>query len=510
MTHNSVAAVCIDIEHLLKPPQIEDLRRISGTADFGAAAYRALGLDATTSDTAPLLLRAPPELLDLPWSSLNNGHEYIVFRRPFALVTTVAPPPPPIKQGPLRILLTSEAASDASFDDDLFLQRFADSQNLGLVQRQEPAVNYTVQHGASERKLFSLIEGARDNGAPFHIWHHVGDVRTEAAGLVFQLSKGQELKPVLLQRLLKLLCDDEFDLRLLLVHTPSVDSRLLAGLAATEAPAAALVRFAPKSGEMVCGLYQHLLTDDLAVAAQRARQECRRGSPHDNSWAALEIVTRTQPLLLIDAAWHAHWRQARGRSGERQRFLFLRANPMDDVPSPLPLDQELRRINEALQWRGTQFEKREQGALQLSDLSRVLNEFHPHLLHFSGHGLQDGVIVLETSDSKPVFVQPEQFAAIVGQFAEIRCVVLNACYSTHLADRLKQSGCVVIGMNDEVSDNAAISFATGFYRALAGGDSVALAFEKAKAEIIAVGAGRDAAMPQISDYEAARGITFFH
>ena len=100
MTHNSIAALCIDIQHRISPPQIDELRRVSGTADFGAIAFKALGLDATTDDTAPLLLRVPPQLLDLPWNRLHDGNQYVALQRPFVLVLTEAAPPPPARPAP--------------------------------------------------------------------------------------------------------------------------------------------------------------------------------------------------------------------------------------------------------------------------------------------------------------------------------------------------------------------------------------------------------------------------
>jgi hypothetical protein len=65
----------------------------------------------------------------------------------------------------------------------------------------------------------------------------------------------------------------------------------------------------------------------------------------------------------------------------------------------------------------------------------------------------------------------------------VRLVVLNACYSSKLADLLVEQIDCVIGMTDEVSDEAAILFAQTFYSALFDGVSVSRAFQTSSAAV---------------------------
>ncbi len=64
-------------------------------------------------------------------------------------------------------------------------------------------------------------------------------------------------------------------------------------------------------------------------------------------------------------------------------------------------------------------------------------------------------------------VQPSALAALFEQFAhQVNCVLLNACYSDTQAIAIAKHIKYVIGMNREISDEAAIAFAIGFYQAL--------------------------------------------
>ena len=65
----------------------------------------------------------------------------------------------------------------------------------------------------------------------------------------------------------------------------------------------------------------------------------------------------------------------------------------------------------------------------------------------------------------------------------IRCVVLNACYSATQAKAIAQHIDCVIGMSKAVGDQAAISFAGSFYQALAYGRDLQTAFDLGCLEI---------------------------
>ena len=65
----------------------------------------------------------------------------------------------------------------------------------------------------------------------------------------------------------------------------------------------------------------------------------------------------------------------------------------------------------------------------------------------------------------------------------IRCVVLNACYSEGQAEAIAQHIDCVVGMSRAISDPAAMGFATAFYQALGYGRDVKTAFDLGCAQI---------------------------
>jgi hypothetical protein len=160
------------------------------------------------------------------------------------------------------------------------------------------------------------------------------------------------------------------------------------------------------------------------------------------------------------------------------RILFLAANPKDTIP--LRLGEEIRAIDQALQQARfrDRFELEQQWAVRVSDLQGHLLRYQPDIVHFSGHGSPANQIILEDDDGAS---QPVPASALSRLFAvlkdNIRCVVLNACYSAEQAHAIASSIDCVVGMSDAIGDEAAARFAAAFYQALAFGRSVRTAFD---------------------------------
>lgn len=149
------------------------------------------------------------------------------------------------------------------------------------------------------------------------------------------------------------------------------------------------------------------------------------------------------------------------------RILFVSANPVDT--DPLQLGEEFREIQSKLRSSDSRanFALRSAWAVRPDDLLQQMNEFRPHILHFSGHGSNAGEIMLQDSSGKTQTVSPAALSALFENFREwLRIVVLNACYSNTQADALLDSADIVIGMKSAIGDKAAILFASAFYRAL--------------------------------------------
>ena len=160
------------------------------------------------------------------------------------------------------------------------------------------------------------------------------------------------------------------------------------------------------------------------------------------------------------------------------RILFLAANPKD-TPS-LRLDEEIRGIDTAL--RGADFRDRfdikQQWAVRVADLQNHLLRYKPDIVHFSGHGSSTSEIVLEDITGNSHIVPARALSQVFSILKDnIRCVVLNACYSQQQAQAIAEHIDCVIGMSQAVGDIAAVSFAAAFYQALGYGRNVKTAFD---------------------------------
>ncbi len=67
--------------------------------------------------------------------------------------------------------------------------------------------------------------------------------------------------------------------------------------------------------------------------------------------------------------------------------------------------------------------------------------------------------------------------------SDVRCVVLNACYSKVQAEAIARHIPHVAGMSQAIDDQAAIVFSTAFYDALGAGENVPFAYEYACSSI---------------------------
>jgi hypothetical protein len=160
------------------------------------------------------------------------------------------------------------------------------------------------------------------------------------------------------------------------------------------------------------------------------------------------------------------------------KVLLLAANPLNT--DRLRLDEEFRAIDQALQSANyrDKFDLNPHGAVRISDLAGLLLRYQPHIVHFSSHGSVMGEIMLEDDRGKAQPVPSESLSRLFSVLKDnIRCVVLNACYSEKQALAIAQYIDYVIGMSRSISDNAAIDFATAFYQAVGYGRDLKTAFE---------------------------------
>ncbi|MEV4508269.1 TIR domain-containing protein [Dactylosporangium sp. NPDC049525] len=177
-------------------------------------------------------------------------------------------------------------------------------------------------------------------------------------------------------------------------------------------------------------------------------------------------------------------------SGDRIRIVLLAANPRGTGQlgtGQLAIDVEAREIAEQLLLSRDRdrFDLITCWAVRPTDLLQHLNRHIPQILHFSGHGLRPGEIVLTADDGTG---RPVDAAALGELFRvagdKIRVVVLNACWSAVQARAIGQHVDYVLGMRKPITDQAATVLAAAFYSALGFGRTVPEAFEQATAALL--------------------------
>jgi hypothetical protein len=411
--------------------------------------------------------------------------------------------------GPLRILLTMTAdrqhAALGVAIDRWIDQLERRSAGQVLVRRVRVTAGYQ-----------QLLRVFRQVLSPFHLWQHVGPC---APGLDLEL--GKERVQV---------CD----LNMLLAEQPAACCMVLATHAQAP-PASVLSQLqAPfvlwqsarpgraEDLELLHGFYTRLLTHDLAVAATLGQLEtCTQGGS-EGVGGSLSLLARTTHLFAGPPRL-ARLRRPRTQAQAqlpRATLLVLKANPPVEMSAMvgLRIEQEVNQIRGVLRENSGMVDLREAGAVRLPDLSRYLQRYLPVLLHFSGHGTPEEELVLEKYTSPEelqggMYLSAVEAAAyvayvdiariLVAYSATLRCVVFNACSTESLAEAICLQIPCAIGMRGPINDFLAIRFAEIFYRSLAAGESVGLAFRKAHSDILS---GPHAKRAEIFQLKSRSGV----
>jgi WD40 repeat protein len=164
------------------------------------------------------------------------------------------------------------------------------------------------------------------------------------------------------------------------------------------------------------------------------------------------------------------------------RVLGMIAGPKD--LDALDASHERQRLQDALAGLETV------GMVQLSwvhgqtwwDLQDALDRSDWHILHFIGHGgfdreIEEGVLALANEDGSEHRLGASDLALLVAEHRSLRVVVLNSCdsgrassgdiFSSTAAVLIRRGIPAVLAMQYPISDQAAITFARGFYTAIA-------------------------------------------
>jgi CHAT domain-containing protein len=188
------------------------------------------------------------------------------------------------------------------------------------------------------------------------------------------------------------------------------------------------------------------------------------------------------------------------------RLLIVVSSPFDlESRNKLDADREVQLIRRGVQAQVDKglVEIELEDIASIAQLRLTLDEFKPHLLHFTGHGFYDGDtrkaddplrsgLLLEDGSAKGqrLKVGGREFAQILTGRPELRAVVLSACVSAlpgssegigGTAQEMVRAGVpVVIAMQDSIRDDSATLFAQHFYSQLASGIAPTVALNQAR------------------------------
>lgn len=170
---------------------------------------------------------------------------------------------------------------------------------------------------------------------------------------------------------------------------------------------------------------------------------------------------------------------------KKVKILFFAADPnsvRERSTGRLQLDEEIRQIRREVSTgsRRNSLDIDEHWAARPGDLVQGLRETRPRVVHFSGHCGDYGLVLVGSDTSRGKSVDGSALAQLFEVYGgDVRVVVLNACLSLPQAEAIAAVVGCAIGTNSKISDEAAITFSSSFYGAIASGNSVKAAFDKA-------------------------------
>lgn len=171
------------------------------------------------------------------------------------------------------------------------------------------------------------------------------------------------------------------------------------------------------------------------------------------------------------------------------KILYIAGNP-DDAPA-LQVEREINLLREKLDNSDSarQVDLRVYSHLKIDDLPDIIARVKPDILHFAAHG-KDESIILAHEERGHVALDGERLAAILGAVSlRPKLVLINACESAAMAEKVAVQADFVIGTDAPISNVGARSMAATLYSMLARGVPLGKAFDAARAMLGVVDEG---------------------
>ena len=171
------------------------------------------------------------------------------------------------------------------------------------------------------------------------------------------------------------------------------------------------------------------------------------------------------------------------------RILVAAANPWKDLDTDVELGNISKRIEQLVHSDEGEFEIRSLPAVRRREFRQELSDWQPHVIHYIGHsGFKDGEGYLAFETEEAGVGDKVTAETLRNMLLNYRpwLVVLNSCQSAQTSVEEPMAGVAqnllqrinvpfVVGMQQPVSDDAAISFSQEFYTALLNGRTIASA-----------------------------------
>ena len=249
-------------------------------------------------------------------------------------------------------------------------------------------------------------------------------------------------------------------------------------------------------------------TKSLGEAERSERQSLDRA---DGKRRKLEKQHATEVAQLSRPT--VHYLMVPEPKPEKLRVLYLTSNPeatertyenLDGSivreSSWLRTEAEVRDVKNAL--RGSKYsnlvEVDHKSAATLQDLLNGINDMRPHIVHFSGHGGGQALLLDNGSNTAPagtLLPFDMLMETLAATDTPPTLLVMNACDTLDGAEAILPAVPVIIAMSDSIGDAAATAFATQFYAGIASAQSVGASLRQGKVAIRAVSLD-DARLPE--------------
>jgi hypothetical protein len=164
---------------------------------------------------------------------------------------------------------------------------------------------------------------------------------------------------------------------------------------------------------------------------------------------------------------------------ERPRVLLLGAAPINRRGISAPA--EIQSLVDLLASVPDQLSVMGRPAAGASDLTELLSDLNPTVVHVATHGRAEkgglpAALTLSTTEGIALDVPLEELVRLLKQAPRLQCVVLTACESDKIAERLSEEVPAAIGFEGTLYDPDARAFSQAFWTTLVRGKSVAEAY----------------------------------